>query len=372
MTATAVRTISISSPQLGPEVEELVLAVLRSGHLAQGPMVERFERLCAAMAGTSEAVAVSNGTVALEAALQVAGVGEGDEVITSPFTFAATLNAILRRGAVVRSADIGDDFTVDPEAVASLVGPRTRAIMPVHLYGLMADMHTLAPLAERHSLTVIEDAAQAHGASIGARRAGSYGLGCFSFYATKNVTSGEGGCVTTDDSEMAGALRVLRNQGMRQRYEYVAVGENWRMTDVAAAIAIPQLERLDTINAARRQNALRLNELLAAEPRIETPRTPVGREHAWHQYTVLLPRALDRDAVVARMRDAGIGCGVYYPRVASDYDAYRTNPRVVPDATPRAADAASRCLSLPVHPALTGSDLERIASELIAAVDAAT
>ena len=365
------RTIPISSPQLGPEVEELVLEVLRSGHLAQGPMVERFETICAAMAGVRHCVAVCNGTVALEAALQVAGVGDGDEVITSPFTFAATLNAILRRGATVRCADIRDDFTIDPEAVGALVGPRTRAIVPVHLYGLMAAMDVLTPLAATHSLALIEDAAQAHGASIGGRRAGSYGLGCFSFYATKNVTSGEGGCVTTDDGDMADALRVLRNQGMRRRYEYVMVGENWRMTDVAAAIAIPQLERLDSINAARRTNAARLSELLAAEPRLTLPRTPPAHAHAWHQYTVLLPATVERDAVVARMRDAGVDCGIYYPRLAWDHDAYRSNPRVIADPTPVAQDAAGRCLSLPVHPALSESDLERIASSLIAAVNAA-
>ena len=369
MSVAAVRSIAISAPQLGAEVEELVLSVLRSGHLAQGPMVERFEALCAEMAGVRHAVAVSNGTVALEAALQVAGVGAGDEVITTPFTFAATLNAILRRGATVRCADIRDDFTIDPAAVAALAGPRTRAIVPVHLYGLMADMDALAPLAEAHSLALIEDAAQAHGASIGDRRAGSFGLGCFSFYATKNVTSGEGGCITTDDAEVAGALRVLRNQGMRQRYEYVEVGENWRMTDIAAAIAIPQLQRLDHINAARRHNARRLTELLASDNRLALPRTPLSRVHAWHQYTVLLPTAADRDSVVARMREDGISCGVYYPRVAWDYDAYRRHPRVVIDSTPVARDAARRCLSLPVHPALSDTDLEYIAARLTATLD---
>ena len=360
--------IRISEPQLGPEVEALVLGVLRSGRLAQGPMVQRFEELCAAMAGTAHAIAVANGTVALEAALQVAGVGPGDEVITTPFTFAATLNAILRRGAVARFADIGGDFTIDPRAVERLVGPRTRALIPVHLYGLMADMTALSDLASRHSLAIIEDAAQAHGASRQGRRAGSTGLGCFSFYATKNVTSGEGGCITTDDDAQADALRVLRNQGMRRRYEHVMIGENLRMTEVAAAIAIPQMERLDEINAARCRNAEQLTGLLASEERLALPRTPPSHRHAWHQYTVLLAAGVDRDAVVARMDDAGIECGVYYPRLVWDHEVYRRNTSVVTAPAPVAEAAARRCLSLPVHPGVEPNDIDRIATELRAAL----
>jgi perosamine synthetase len=360
--------IRISEPQLGLEVETLVLHVLRSGRLAQGPMVQRFEELCAAMAGTKHAIAVANGTVALEAALQVAGVGPGDEVITTPFTFAATLNAILRKGAVARFADIGEDFTINPRAVEPLVGPRTRAIVPVHLYGLMADMTALSEIASRHSLAIIEDAAQAHGAAQGQRPAGSTGLGCFSFYATKNVTSGEGGCITTDDNDQAGALRVLRNQGMRRRYEHVMIGENLRMTEVAAAIAIPQMERLEAINGARRRNAEQLTALLAGEDRLVLPCTPPSHRHAWHQYTVLLAADADRDAVAAHMDDVGIECGVYYPRLVWDHEVYRRNTSVVSAPAPVAAAAARRCLSLPVHPGLEQSDIERIATELRAAL----
>ena len=360
--------IRISEPQLGAAVETLVIDVLRSGRLAQGPMVERFEELCAAMAGTRNAVAVSNGTVALEAALQVAGVGPGDEVITTPFTFAATLNAILRRGATARFADIGNDFTIDPHCVEPLIGPRTRALMPVHLYGLMADMSALSDIASQHSLAIIEDAAQAHGAAQGRRLAGSTGLGCFSFYATKNITSGEGGCITLDDDLHADALRVLRNQGMRRRYEHVMIGENLRMTEVAAAIAIPQMERLGEINAARRRNAEALTRLLAGQQRLALPSAPPAHHHAWHQYTVLLAADLDRNAIVARMDDAGIECGVYYPRLVWDHEAYRRNTSVVTSPTPVAEAAASRCLSLPVHPGLEPSDIERIATELCAAL----
>ena len=363
------RRIRISEPQLGPEVEALVLSVLRSGRLAQGPMVERFESLCAAMAGTEHAVAVCSGTAALEAALHAAGVGPGDEVITSPFTFAATLNAIIRRGATARFADIGEDLTIDVARAEALVGPRTRALLPVDLYGLMADMDAISALAAGHALAVVEDAAQAHGALQGSRRAGGTGLGCFSFYATKNVTAGEGGCVTTDDRGAAESMRVLRNQGMRRRYEYVMAGENWRMTEIAAAIAIPQLERLPAINATRQRNAERLSALLAGDDRITLPRVPASRRHVWHQYTVVLDDGVDRDRVVARLDDAGIDCGVYYGRLVWDHAAYRGHPSVVADPTPRAAAATRRCLSLPVHPALRDEDLDRVASALRAALD---
>jgi perosamine synthetase len=368
--APSLERIRISAPQLDTEVEDLVLSVLRSGHLAQGPMVERFEALCTSMTGTAHAVAVSNGTVALDAALHVLDIGPGQEVITSPFTFAATINAILRSGASVRFADIRDDFTIDAASAAALIGPATTALMPVHLYGLPADMRALTSLAASHRLAIVEDAAQAHGADVGGRRAGSFGLGCFSFYATKNVTSGEGGCVTTDDAMLAERLRVVRNQGMRGRYDYSIIGQNWRMTDVAAAIAIPQMEHLDAINASRRANAAVLTSLLAGNAAVTTPHVPAGRGHVWHQYTVLLGAGIDRDRVVAFMSSCGVDAGVYYPGLVWDHEAYRNHPNVHRDDTPVARDVASRCLSLPVHPGLSADDLERVAESLAAAIRA--
>jgi dTDP-4-amino-4,6-dideoxygalactose transaminase len=360
--------VSISAPRLGEAEEQLVLAVIRSGQLAQGPMVGRLEELAAAMAGTEYAVAVSNGTVALEAALEVAGIGPGDEVITTPFTFVATLNAILRRGAGVRFADITRDFVIDPAAVEASITPQTRAILPVHLYGLMADMEAIDTAARRYGLLIIEDAAQAHGAARNGRPAGGYGLGCFSFYATKNVTSGEGGMVTTSDPNLAERLRLLRNQGMRERYEYEAVGHNWRMTDVAAALAIPQMERLSEINRRRRENASRLTQLLTGIEQLETPHSPEGYVHAWHQYTVLLPPHADRDQVVRSLRTLGIGSGVYYPRLVWDYPPFREHPLVQLAPTPHAADASRRCLSLPIHPDLGLPELERVAQALRSAL----
>jgi len=356
--------IRISAPQLGPEVENLVLEVLRSGHLAQGPMVGRFEALCTEMAGTAHAIAVANGTVALDAALAVLEIGPRQEVITSPFTFAATINAILRSGASVRFADIREDFTIDPDSVAALIGPRTAAIMPVHLYGLPADMHALMSLASAHGLAIVEDAAQAHAADVDGRRVGSFGVGCFSFYATKNVTSGEGGCITTDDSMLAERLRALRNQGMRSRYDYAMIGQNWRMTDVAAAIAIPQMQHLDEIVRTRRRNAALLRSLIGNDSEVTTPRVPEGRGHVWHQYTILLEPGIDRDRVAASMSSEGVDSGVYYPGLVWDHEAYRNHPNVHRDDTPLARECTARCLSLPVHPGLSTYDLERVAEAL--------
>lgn len=363
------RTIRISVPQIGQAEEDLVLQVLRSGQLAQGPMVARLEELFKNLTGAPHAVAVTNGTIALEAALYLTGIGCGDEVITSPLTFAATLNAVLHTGATVRFADVGDDFTLDCQSVERLLNHRTRLILPVHLYGLCADMPAIVDVAARHSLQVVEDAAQAHGATCGGRSAGGWATGCFSFYATKNVTTGEGGVVTLQDDKLAERLRIVRHQGMSRQYEYVLPGRNWRLSDLAAAMAIPQLERLDQSLAKRRRNAAELSSFLRDEGRITLPAVPSGRDHAWHQYTVLLPPHVRREAVISFMVAHGVQTGVYYPRLVWDYDCYRSLEQVGRDDTPRAADIARRCLSLPVHPSLLPDDIAYIAEILIAALD---
>ena len=358
-------TAPITSVELDEEVERSVLAVLRSGQLAQGPVVQEFERLCAEMAGTAHAVAVSNGTVSLESCLEVLGVGPGDEVITSPLTFAATLNAIVRTGATVRFADVAADYTIDPEAVAALVGPRTAAVMPVHLYGQPANLPALSGICDRHGLAIVEDAAQAHGAAIAGRPVGGAGMGSFSFYATKNVTSGEGGVVTTDDADRAAALRRLRNQGMERRYEYVAVGRNLRMTDLQAAVAVPQMRRLAEARSARRRNAEHLSAGLSGvqEKGLVLPRERSDEVHAWHQYTVLLPGGADRDAFVDSLGRAGVGAGVYYPKLVWDYPPYRELDAVRrDDSTPTAQDVVRRCVSLPVHPHLSQEQLDLVVS----------
>ena len=353
------------------DAEPLVLEVLRSGSLAQGPMVERLERSFADVVGVPHAVAVNNGTTALVASLQVLDLRPGDEVITSPFTFAATLNAILEAGATARFADIRpDDFAVDPAAVEAVVGPRTAVLMPVHLYGQTAGMGPLTGIARRSGLHLVEDAAQAHGAEYEGRGAGSFGIGCFSFYATKNVTTGEGGMITTADGAVADRLRVLRNQGMRVRYQYEMAGHNYRMTDLHAAVGLPQVARISDIAARRRHNAARLTAGLEGLDGVSLPRELPGRRHVWHQYTVLLPESVDRDRVVADLAGAGVGSGVYYPRTVFDHACYRDDPRVVAADVPVAESVARRCLSLPVHHHLTDDEVDAVVDGFRRALEA--
>jgi dTDP-4-amino-4,6-dideoxygalactose transaminase len=355
--------IPISRIRIDEDAERLVIEVIRSGMLAQGPMVARLEQDFAEFVGVKHAIAVNNGTTALVAAVQALDLRPGDEVITSPFTFAATLNAILEAGAVARFADIReDDFNIDPGALAAAIGPRTRVLMPVHLYGQPADMGRIAPLAREHGLGLIEDTAQSHGATVDGRGAGSFGIGTFSFYGTKNITTGEGGMITTDDDAIADRLRVLRNQGMRQRYRYELAGHNYRLTDVQAALAIPQIARYDEVVKRRRDNAARLSAGLAEVPGLRLPAELPGRSHVWHQYTVQITdaAALTRDDVVQALTERGIGCGVYYPKVVYDYDCYRGNPNVVADPAPVAERVTRRCLSLPVHQYLTADELTTI------------
>lgn len=345
--------------------EDLVLEVLRSGAIAQGPKVAQFENRFAELFGVAHAVAVNNGTTALVAALEVLDLQPGDEVITSPFTFVATLNAILRTGATATFADIrADDFNVDPDSVAARVTDRTKVLLPVHLYGQMADMDPLETLAKARNLRIVEDAAQSHGATYRGRFAGSYGLGTFSFYATKNITTGEGGMIATDDAVLADRLRVLRNQGMRARYAYEMAGSNYRLTDLQAALGIPQLERYAATVEARQRNAERLIEGLSDVPGIVVPRQLDQRNHVWHQFTIRVTEdaRVGRDEFVQHLNERGVGSGVYYPKLVFDYDAFRTHPQVKQSDLPMASRIVQEVVSLPVHTALTDSDLAEVIS----------
>ncbi len=355
--------IPISVVTVDDEAQQLVIEAMRTGRLAQGPMVARLEHDFADLIGVKHAVAVTSGTIALVAALQALEIRPGQEVLTSPFTFVATLNAILEAGATARFADIrADDFCMDPAAVEAAVTDRTTVLMPVHLYGQAADMTALAPLAARHGLRIVEDAAQSHGARVADRAVGTYGLGCFSLYGTKNISTGEGGLITTDDEALADRLRLLRNQGMRERYMYEIAGHNYRLTDLQAALAIPQIARYAELVARRRRNANYLSMGLSDVRGLALPHEMPERSHVWHQYTVLVTEeaALSRDEVVAGLTANGIGCGVYYPKVVYDYDCYRDDPRVIPTRTPVATRVAAQCLSLPVHQHLLEQDLDRI------------
>lgn len=365
--------IPISVVHIDRETEELVLGVLRSGHLAQGPMVERLEEDFRAVSGTEYAVAVNSGTTALVASLQALGIGPGDEVITSPFTFVATVNAIMESGAIVRFADIRrEDFLLDPAAVEAVVTAKTAALLPVHLYGLPADMPALSKLAAAHGLAVVEDAAQAHGARVGGRPAGSYGLGCFSFYATKNMTSGEGGLIATDSASLAQQLRLLRNQGMRNRYDYRLVGHNYRLTDLQAAVGVGELRQLRARTMRRVQNAARLAEMLRGIDGLVLPSVVSDREHVFHQFTVRVTSEarIDRDALARALSHRGVGTGVYYPRAVYDYPCYRGHPLVQGKGCPEAERAAQEVVSLPVHPSLEAADVATIAAEVRRALHA--
>jgi len=371
--------IRIAQPLLGEEEEQAVLAVLRSGRLAQGPQVQRFEEAFAEYIGVAEAVAVSSGTAALQVALLAHGIGSGDEVVTSPFTFAATANAILATGARPVFADVSEeDFNLDPAQADERVGPRTRALLPVHLYGQAADLEALSTLARRHGLALIEDACQAAGASFAGRKAGSFGTGCFSFYATKNMTTGEGGMITTDDRELAARARLLRDHGQRRRYVSETMGYNLRLTEVAAALGLAQLQKLDAFNERRRANARYLTERLAG---VITPRELPGRYHVYHQYTVRVRRG--RDALLERLRDRDIEALVFYPLPVHKQPLYAGLGRSLstlrqaqgaigsgrrPSGGPGGigrmpvAERLSReVLSLPVHAGLSRADLDAVA-----------
>lgn len=356
--------ILMAKVTLGAAEEAAVLNVLRSGHLAGGPWVTELERSFARAHDVAHAVAVSNGTVALVAALRAHGVGPGDEVITSPLTFVASLNAILEVGATARFADIAEDLTLDPSALPALVSPRTKAVMPVHLYGLPAAMREISALAGQHGLAVIEDAAQAHGAQVAGKHVGSFGTAAFSLYATKNITCGEGGLVITNDDEIAARLRLLRNHGMRERYDYVMPGYNYRLTDLQAALAATQLARLPAIIAARSRNAALLSSGLSGIRGLVLPTAPADRLHVWHQYTVQVTAAAsaDRQQLGKLLKAAGIDSMVYYPKLVHDYPCYQNHPQVIRDQTPRARRTVSDVISLPVHPALTDDDIKRIVS----------
>ena len=313
MTTQDLARIPAAKPEISEADIEAAVRVLRSGMVVQGPEVKAFEEEFAPVTGAAHCVAVNSGTSALHLSLLALGLGPGDEVIVPSFTFAATANAVRLVGAEPVFADIDrDSFNLDPAAVEALVGPRTAAIMPVHLYGLPADLVALTAIAERHGLAIVEDAAQAHGAAVDGRPVGSWGkAGCFSFYPTKNMHSLEGGMVSTDDAELARQLRLLRNQGMEQRYANEVVGTNTRLTDVAAAIGRSQLQRLHGWTEQRRANAAALDAGLAEVDGVVVPPVGDGLRHVYHQYTIRVPG--DRDAVSAKLTELGIGNAVYYP-----------------------------------------------------------
>jgi dTDP-4-amino-4,6-dideoxygalactose transaminase len=347
----------MARPLLGDTECDAVAAVLRSGQLAQGKVVQQFEERFAALCGVSHAVAASSGTTALHLALLAHGIGAGDEVITPSFSFVATANVALYVGATPVFADIDPrTLNIDPDDVEAKITPRTRAVIAVHLYGNPAGLGRLTDICERHSLVLIEDACQAHAATYRGRPVGSFGTGCFSFYPTKNLTSGEGGMLTTNDAAVAERARLLRAHGMPQRYVHEILGYNFRMTDVHAAIGLAQFDRLSEWTDQRICNAGTLRRLMEHLP-IEFQATDHDATHVYHQFTVRIPEY--RDEVTAHLRREGIGCEVYYPIPIHQQPLYRDLG--FRDFLPESERAAREVLSLPVHPSLTGDELRVIA-----------
>ena len=368
--------IPAARPLIGAEERAAVDAVLAGGMVVQGPQVAAFEEeFSARVVGGAHCVAVNSGTSAQHLAALASGAGADREaeVIVPSFTFAATANSVAITGARPVFADIDPvTFTLDPASVEAAVTERTIAIEVVHLYGLPADMPRILDIARRHGLAVWEDCAQAHAAAIDDEPVGAFGAwGSFSFYPTKNMTSLEGGMVSTADAELARRVRLLRNQGMERQYANEVVGLNNRMTDVAAAVGRVQLTRLAGWTAARRANAAALDAGLADAPGVVTPHVPPGYTHVYHQYTIRLEgaSAAERDEVARVLREQWrIGTGVYYP-----IPNHRL-PSLAPYAPgldlPGTERAARECLSLPVHPSLSEADLERIVRAVGAAVTA--
>ena len=368
---TFLSVINISSVVLGEEIEQEVLGVLRSGMIAQGPKVAEFEKLFADIVEVPHAVAVNNGTTSLIAALKMSGMPEGSEVVMPPFTFVATLNAALEAGYKVRFADINPHtFNATAETLAAAATHNTAGVMPVHLYGQCADIAAIDELAKKNNWFLLEDAAQAHGATHNGRQAGSFGAGSFSFYATKNVTTGEGGIITTSDDAFADRLRVFRNQGMRVRYQYDMQGNNFRMTDLQAAVGIPQLRHFNDIITARQRNAEHLIALMSDIEEIQLPVVAEGNNHVWHQFTIRITSASKRrrDEVIDRLAELGVGSGIYYPRLTHDYECFKGDPNVIVTDTPIAAQTVKEVVSIPVHMHLTPQEIEIVAAAVRSAV----
>ncbi|HET7725826.1 MAG TPA: DegT/DnrJ/EryC1/StrS aminotransferase family protein [Candidatus Limnocylindrales bacterium] len=343
-------------PDIGEEEIEAVTEVLRSGMVAQGKRVALLEERWSEFVGVRHTIAVSNGTIALMAIYAGMGLGPGDEVITVGHTFNATVSAILFTGATPVFVDIEPDtYLIDAKQIEAAITPRTRAISPVHLFGLPADMDMIRAIADRHGIAVVEDACQSHGATFRGRRTGSFGHGAFSLYGTKNMMTGEGGLVTTNDDRLADWIRLWRNQGMAKRYHHDILGYNFRLTDLQAALGLVQLDKLER-NTARRQALARRYDKGLAGTGIGTPITPDGRTHVFHQYTIDV--GPERDAVVAGLTEAGIGVGVYYP-IPVHKQPYVQELGI--DATlPVTERAAQRTLSLPMYPGLSDADQDKV------------
>jgi perosamine synthetase len=353
--------IPVARPAIGQEEISAVTDVLKSGMLASGDRVLEFERKFADLCGSNHAVAVNNGTAALHAALLAAGIVPGDEVIVPAFSFVATASAVAMCGAKPVFADVDEmTFNISPQQVTEKITPKTKAVIGVHLFGQPCDIEALQEICEEKSLKFIEDAAQAHGALYKNGRVGSFGhLACFSFYATKNMITGEGGMVTTSDKACNERLRLLINHGQSEKYLHTILGYNYRMTDIAAAIGLVQLRKLEKFNLRRRKNAEFYNANLSAKG-LSIPFVGPARNPVYHQYVVRLTEEfpLNRQSFIDYLKSKGIGSAVHYPIPLHRQPLFGLEND--PDPCPVATGLAGSVLSLPVHPLLDQKELAYI------------
>jgi perosamine synthetase len=359
-----VRKIPIARPMVSKQDVRVTSAVLRSRMLAQGSITAEFERKFAGYIGVNDAVALCNGTAALDAALKSVGITDGDEVATTAFSFIASANAILYQRARPVFVDIKrDTFDIDPDDLRAKISKRTKAVLGVHLFGQPFDVAEIQEICHDNHLLLIEDCAQAHGAEYEGKKVGGFGVGCFSFYPTKNMTTGEGGMLTTDGADVASFVRLIRDHGQSDKYCHTILGYNYRMTDVEAAMGIAQLGKLDSMNATRIRNAQYLNRHLDLEG-MQVPRPARGTMHVYNQYVVALRRdTIDRERFASYLAANGIGSAIHYPMPIYQQPLYKRLGYSKEAAhCPVAEETARSVLSLPVHPALTPDELGYVVS----------
>lgn len=357
--------ISIAKPTIGDEEIEAVGEVLKSGMLTQGEKVRLFEEEFGKYLGVAHCIAVSNGTVALDLALKGLGLGQGDEVISPAFTFIATANAILYQGSRPVFVDVNPEtFNIDPEDLSDKITPRTRAVIGVHLYGQPFDIKAVSQICEDHNIALVEDCAQAHGATFGGRMVGTFGAGCFSFYPTKNMTTGEGGMITTNDDALASRLRLLRNHGDTGKYNHISLGYNYRMTNIQGAIGSGQLKRLEGFIARRIENARYLSRNIKIDG-LTVPHQQENVRHVYNQYVLRVEDdfPVSREKLMDYLQSKGIATAVHYPKAVYEQPLYQKLGYGQGEC-PVSEDVSRRVMSLPVHPALDSSDLEYIAGTL--------
>jgi dTDP-4-amino-4,6-dideoxygalactose transaminase len=358
--------IPIAKPLVTQDEIDYVMDVLKSGQLAQGKKVEELESQFNKLTGY-HAVASTNGTTALHVALHGVGVKEGDEVITVPFTFVATANSIRMCGATPVFVDINEkDYTIDVNKIEKAITKKTKAIMPVNLFGQCADYKKINEIAKKHNLLVIEDSAQSIGATQDGKQSGALAdASGYSLYATKNIMSGEGGVTTFKNDAHAKIAKQFRHHGQGERYEYVAFGYNYRMTDLIAAIAVAQMRNLDKITKSRQHNAKLYDSLLNGIKGLIIPHVSMGNTHVYHQYAIRVTKDfnMSRDELKKKLEDNGIGTGIHYPKPLHLHEAFRFMGHKEGDF-PISEKVAKEILSIPVHPSVTEDNI-RFISKII-------